>query len=396
MGKTVTNDPYKELGVSSSKEGVHEAIKGLPKGLFPGAFCNVVPMPSNFPDQIRDDYVQVIHSDGVGTKSNIAYIQHKEGRDWFLSEIMQNAIVMNTDDMACIGVTDDFFITNHISRNANRVGDDVLRKILQGYTSYFQRMKELGITMYPAGGETADVGSYVSTFGIDVTATGIIRKDRIIDCSNIGPDQIIVGLASDGQCSYEEKENSGIRSNGLTLAVNVLLSPYYRKYSETMDSTLSKEKLYRGKYCLEEKLEGSSLTIGEALLSPTRTYVPVIRDILQDDIKVSGIIHCTGGGLTKSINFGHAITYVKDPILGQPTPAIFKAIQKSGRIEDKYMYQTFNMGVGMEIYVPDPEDAMKVIAHAAKYDIRSSIIGHTETSSDGKNKVRIGRMIYTK
>lgn len=397
MGNTLTNDPYEELGVSSKKTGVHKATKNLSKGLYPGAFCQIVPMSRNLPDEILSNYAQVIHSDGVGTKSNVAYLAMKEGiSEDFLYNLAQDAIVMNTDDMACVGITDDIYISNHIARNSNRVNDEALAKVIQGYSNFFQKMQNLGINLYNAGGETADVGSYTTTMGIDVTASAVISKDKIIDCSNIGPDEYIVGLASYGKCNYEEKENSGIRSNGLTLAINSLLSPYYRKYDEVMDSTIDKEKLFCGKYRLEDKLEGSSLTIAEAILSPTRTYLPVIRDILQDDIQVSGIIHCSGGGLTKSINFGKCITYVKDKLCYVKVPPIFKAIQQIRNIDDYHMYQTFNMGIGMEIIVKSLSDADKVIFHACQYGIPAFLIGHTEVSEDDKNRVKIGSSVYTK
>ena len=399
MGNPYTNDPYAELGVSSKKTGVHKAIKHLSKGLYPGAFCQVVPMPQSLPlpTSILESYAQVIHSDGVGTKSNVAYIAMKEGiSDDFLSHLAQDAIVMNTDDMACVGIVDDIYISNHIARNANRVNDEALAMIIGGYANFFEKMQNLGINLYNAGGETADVGSYTTTMGIDVTATAIIPRSQIIDCSNIGPDEFIVGLASDGRCSYEENENSGIRSNGLTLAINALLSPYYRKYTEAMDGTIPPEKLFCGKYRLTNQLPGSTLTIAEAILSPTRTYLPVLREILHDNILVSGIIHCSGGGLTKSINFGNGITYVKDGLSDLAVPPIFKAIQEARDIDDYHMYQTFNMGVGMEIVVKTAECADKVIQHANNYGIKAYMVGHTEKSADGVNRVAIGSLLYTK
>lgn len=398
MGKTLNNDPYAELGVSSKKTGVHKATRNLSKGLYPGAFCQIVPMSRNLPDSILDKYAQVIHSDGVGTKSNVAYLAMKEGiSEDFLYNLAQDAIVMNTDDMACVGITDDIYISNHIARNSNRVNDEAIAKIIQGYSNFFERMSALGINLYNAGGETADVGSYTTTMGIDVTASAIISKDKIIDCSNIGPDEFIVGIASDGKSTYEDRENSGIRSNGLTLAINTLLSPYYRKYSETMDATIDKSKLFCGKYRLEDKLQGSSLTVAEAILSPTRTYLPVIKDILQAGIQVSGIIHCSGGGLTKSINFGKGITYEKDVFPCRVSvPPIFEEIQKIRDIDDYHMYQTFNMGIGMEVIVKSPSDASKIIDLANCYNINAHIIGRTKASPDGINRVTIGNCIYKK
>lgn len=397
MGKFTTNDPYAELGVSSSKEGVHEATKNLSKGLFPGAFCQIISLPRVFPDSIIENYVHIIHSDGVGTKSNVAYLAMKEGMGSdFLYSLAQDAIVMNTDDMACVGVTNDIHISNHIARNANRVDDNALSKIIKGYSIFFEKMNTLGISLFNAGGETADVGSYTTTVGIDVTASAVIPKSQVIDCSNISPDEYIVGLSSYGMSTYEEKENSGIRSNGLTLAINSLLSPYYRRYPETMDGTIDREKLFCGEYLLTDRLDGSNLTVAEAILSPTRTYLPVIRDILNDGIKVSGIIHCSGGGLTKSINFGKSITYVKDKVCDLEVPPIFKAIKKFRNIDDQNMFKTFNMGIGMEIIVKNIDDANKIITFANNYNIQAFITGYTKASEDGKNKVIIGDHVYTK
>lgn len=396
MEKKLTSDPYADLGVSSTKKGVHKATKSMYKGLYPGAFCQIVPMSRDLPDDIVSNYAQVIHSDGVGTKSNVAYLALREGiTDEFLYGLAQDALVMNTDDMACVGVVNDIFISNHIARNSGRVDDDALAKIIQGYNIFFQKMSDLGINLINAGGETADVGSYTTTVGIDVTAVATIKKSDIVDCSNIKPGDCIVGLASYGQATYEDKENSGIRSNGLTLAINSLLCSYYRGYPEVMDGTIDPGKLFTGEYRLEDKLEGSSLTVAEAILSPTRTYLPVIRDILADKIPVHGIIHCSGGGLTKSINFGDNLTYVKDDVWKLPPPPIFRAIQASRGIDDYHMYQTFNMGIGMEVYVPSIADAENVIRHAEKYGIKAHIIGYVDTWAD-KNHVKIGDCDYEK
>lgn len=402
MEKEIKKDPYAELGVSSKKEAVHEATKNLSKGLYPGAFCQVIPVPKTLPKDIQDNYAQVIHSDGVGTKSNVAYMAVKEGYDKdILRSLAQDAIVMNTDDMLCVGVTDGIGISNHIARNANRVDDEALSKIVQGYSDIFKKMQTNGIDIYNAGGETADVGSYTTTVGIDVTASAIIPKDKIIDCSNIKPGQYIVGLSSSGMCMGEEKENSGIRSNGLTLAINTLLCPYYRKYTEAMDGTIDPNKLFRGKYHLDDKLEGTDLTIAEALLSPTRTYLPFMKKVfmLEDEINISGIIHCSGGGLTKSINFGNDIAYIKDNVSQIATPAIFREIQESANIDDYNMYQTFNMGVGIEVVVDSLEGAKRLQELASWYNLRSAIIGRTEYCEDG-NRVEIGqgpnKLIYKK
>ena len=391
-------DPYAQVGASSTKRGVHEATRNLSKGLYPGAFCHIVSVSKSFPKEIQEKYAQVIHSDGVGTKSNVAYIAMKEGLGTgYLRNAPQDALVMNTDDMACVGITNDIYVSNHIARNANRVDDKALAEIIAGYSDFFKKMEEWGINLYNAGGETADVGSYTTTLGLDVTATAVLEKDKIIDCSNIKPGQYIVGLASYGQSIYEDSYNSGIRSNGLTLAINSLLSPYYRKYTETMDQTVDPNKLFAGVYRLEDKLEGSFLTVADAILSPTRTYLPVLQEVLNSDINVSGIIHCSGEGLTKSINFGENIAYVKDNIKAFETPVIFKEIQRIRDIDDRYMYQTFNMGIGMEIIVDTEEDANKVISIAHSFNIPASIIGYTAQSKEG-NQVEIGnvkKLVYT-
>lgn len=280
------------------------------------------------------------------------------------------------------------YISNHIARNANRVDDKAINEIIKGYSDFFNKMKGLGINLYNAGGETADVGSYTTTLGIDVTASAMLEKSKVIDASNITPGNYIVGLASDGMATYEDRYNSGIRSNGLTLAINSLLSPYYRKYTETMDGTIDEEKLFTGKYRLEDKVRDDS-TIADLILSPTRTYLPVLKEIYENDgIKVNGVIHCSGGGLTKSNNFGENVAYIKDNV--PEPPIIFKLIQEERNIEDKYMYQSFNMGIGMEIIVPKETDAERIIRIANKYGINASIIGQVTRTNNG-NMVEIGK-----
>lgn len=389
MEKVDVVDPYAELGVSSKKEGVHKATEGLSKGLYPGAFCKIIPMPGNLPQDVIDKYAQIIHSDGVGTKSNVAYVARKEGFDKSIYRTLpQDALVMNTDDMACVGVIDNIAISNHIARNANRVSDEDIAEIIRGYEDFYNLMQSIGINVYGAGGETADVGSYTTTLGIDVTATAAIEKVKVIDCANIEPGSYIVGLASYGQSSYEQKENSGIRSNGLTLAINALLHPDYREYTEAMDGTIDPSKLFAGKYHLTDNLNGTGLTIAEAILSPTRTYLPVIRKALEDGIEISGIIHCSGGGLTKSINFGNNIRYVKMGLHHLEVPAIFREIQDIRNIDDEHMYQTFNMGVGMEVILKDQKDAYRMRNIARGFNIDSDIIGVTE-KTQGNNEVEI-------
>lgn len=394
-------DPYEELGVSSKKEGVHEAIKNLSKGLYSGAFCKINKMPDNLPQEIIDKYVQIIHSDGVGTKSNVAYLAKMEGLgNSFLRTIPQDALVMNIDDMACVGVTNNIYISNHIARNANRISNEDISEIIKGYSDFYDFMKNLGINIYGAGGETADVGSYTTTLGVDVTASSIIERKKVIDCSNIKPNEYIVGFASYGKSNYETKENSGIRSNGLTLAINSLLNPYYRKYKEVMDSTIDEKKLFNGKYYLTDKLKETSLSIAEAILSPTRTYLPIIKKILEEELNISGIIHCSGGGLTKSLNYGNGIKYVKENINYLKTPRIFEEIQEIRGFKDINMYQTFNMGIGMEIIARTIHDAFKIKKIANSFGIDSAIIGVTSKSENEYNEVNIinngNKLVYKK
>lgn len=390
--KENTRDLYAELGVSSTKAGVHEATKHLSRGLFSGAFCKIVPVPSIFGENRK--YVQVLHSDGAGTKSNVAYLMKKEGYKDYLtlfSLLAQDVTVMNTDDMAAVGICNDIYISNHIGRNANRISDEDISAVINGYTNFFDLMGTYGINIIETGGETADVGSYITTMGLDAVTMGVMEKERVVDCSNIRPGQPIVGLSSYGKCKYENKYNSGIRSNGLTLAINCMLNAKYRRYTEAWDNSLDRRKVFRGPYLLEEKLYGTGLTIGEALLSPTRTYLPIIKDVLNEPgLNIAGIIHCSGGGATKCVKFGQGIRYVKDNIIA--VPPLFEAIQDTESIDDKNMFQTFNMGTGMEIVTLEHKDALAIIKIAESYGVQAKIIGYTENSKDAScNEVVIKR-----
>lgn len=375
-------DLYQELGVSSTKEGVHEAIKNLSKGVFPGAFCKILSVPNIFGEDCP--YVQVMHSDGAGTKSNVAYLMKMEGYADYLklfSNLAQDVTVMNIDDMAAVGVCDNIYLSNHIGRNANRISDVDIAAIINGYTEFINLMKQYDINITETGGETADVGSYVTTVGLDAVTTGYVLKDKVIDCSNIKPKCVIVGLSSYGKCIYEDKYNSGIRSNGLTLAINCMLSPKYRAYKEAWDSSLDEKKVFRGPYELDDILVGTELTIGEALLSPTRTYTPIVKDIIYNNMSILGIIHCSGGGATKSIKFGKGIRYVKEDIID--IPPLFDAIRQTEDINLRNMFQTFNMGTGMEIITRTEEEAKTIIKIAEKYNVYAKIIGYTEKSTFG-------------
>lgn len=383
-----TRDPYAGLGVSSGKEGVHKATKDLSKGIFPGAFCKITDVPPMF-DQ---NFAEVVHCDGAGTKSNVAYLMKMEGFKNYLkyfSSLAQDVAVMNIDDMAAVGIFENISLSNHIERNAGRISDKDYAAVIKGYIKFFDRLREYGIDITEKGGETADVGSYITTMGLAATTVGYIEKSRVIDCSNIRPGNIIVGLSSAGQSIYEDSYNSGIRSNGLTLAINAMLSPYYRKYMEAWDSALDLEVVFRGPYLLKDKLEGTNLTVGESLLSPTRTYLPILKKVFESNkIRINGIIHCSGGGMTKCINFGTGIKYVKNSLL--EIPPLFNVIQKTEDIKWRYMFKTFNMGTGMEIIVPEKKDAMAIIEIAKGFNVDAKIIGYTESSDkSNKNKVII-------
>lgn len=376
---------YLARGVSPTKEDVQEAIKSHDAGLFPGAFCKII--EDTYGDE---NYCTAMHADGAGTKSILAYIHYKETGDASVFKgIAQDSIVMNTDDLICAGFVNNLVLSNTIGRNAHRIGGDILKELIQGYKDFTDTMKKYGVNILLAGGETADVGDLVSTIIVDSTIYTRELRKNIIDCSNIKPGCVVVGLASFGQAIYEDKYNSGIASNGFTAARHTLLSSeYIKKYPETYSSTMRKDQIYQGKFKMEDKVEGMTQTIGEALLSPTRTYIPVIAEILNSGINsITGIIQSSGGGQVKCKNFGKNLHYIKDNLFDPP--AIFKLIEKEGDMTPKEMYLVFNMGQRMEIYL-SKGDADKVISISKKYGIDAQIIGRVEKNENG-NKVTIKR-----
>ena len=381
----MTAKAYLSRGVSATKDDVHSAIKSQDKGLFPGAFCKIIKDIAG-----DDNFCSVVHADGAGTKSIIAYLYYKETGDAKVFRgIAQDSLVMNIDDMICVGVTDNFIISNTIGRNAHRINKDIIREVIEGYASVIEELEKFGVNIVMAGGETADVGDLVSTIIADSTAVARIAKDKVIDCDNIEPGDVIVGLASFGQASYEKSYNSGLASNGLTAARHSLLSSEYKeKYPETYSSTIKDEAVYSGIYKLTDKLPKSDQTVGEALLSPTRTYAPVIKELLEKEGKnIHALIHCTGGGMTKSIKFGKDIVYIKEDLF--EVPPIFEAIRTVDNIQMHEMFQIFNMGHRMEVYCKE-ETAASVIETAKKFNIDAKVIGRTEKSREpGKNKVII-------
>ena len=363
---------YKLRGVSSDKEDVHNAIKNHDKGLYPKAFCKILPdLISN-----SDDHALIIHSDGAGTKSSLAYVYWKETGDisvW--KNIAQDSIVMNLDDVACVGAIDNIVISSTIGRNKNKIPGEVISNIISGTDEILKFYRGLGINIYSGGGETADVGDLVRTIIVDSCMTVRIKKSQIIDNSNIQAGNVIVGLSSSGTSSYDKEYNSGIGSNGLTSARHDVLSHYIKeKYPESYDNDLPSELAYCGSKNLTDKLEGFNIDIGKMLLSPTRSYAPLLK-LIFDEIgrnKINGIIHCTGGGQTKILHFIDNLHIIKNNLF--EIPPIFKLIMNESNTDPKEMYKVFNMGHRMEIYL-DPENASKVIDISKSVGIDAKIIG---------------------
>ena len=363
---------YKLRGVSSDKEDVHNAIKNHDKGLYPKAFCKILPdLISN-----SDDHALIIHSDGAGTKSSLAYIYWKETGDpsvW--KNIAQDSIVMNLDDVACVGAIDNIVISSTIGRNKNKIPGEVISNIISGTDEILNFYRGLGINIHSGGGETADVGDLVRTIIVDSCMTVRIKKSQIIDNSNIKAGNVIVGLSSSGTSSYDKEYNSGIGSNGLTSARHDVLSQYIKeKYPESYDNDLPSELAYCGSKNLTDKLEGFNIDIGKMLLSPTRSYAPLLK-LIFDQIgrnKINGIIHCTGGGQTKILHFIDNLHIIKNNLF--EIPPIFKLIMNESNTDPKEMYKVFNMGHRMEIYL-DPENASKVIDISKSVGIDAKIIG---------------------
>ena len=384
---------YKLRGVSSDKEDVHNAIKNHDKGLYPKAFCKILPdLISN-----SDDHALIIHSDGAGTKSSLAYIYWKETGDisvW--KDIAQDSIVMNLDDVACVGAIDNIVISSTIGRNKNKIPGEVISNIISGTDEILKFYRGLGINIHSGGGETADVGDLVRTIIIDSCMTVRIKKSQIIDNSNIKAGNVIVGLSSSGTSSYDKEYNSGIGSNGLTSARHDVLSQYIKeKYPESYDNNVPTELSYCGSKKLTDKLDGFNIDIGKMLLSPTRSYAPLLK-LIFDEIgrnKINGIIHCTGGGQTKILHFIDNLHILKNNLF--EIPPIFKLIMNESNTDPKEMYKVFNMGHRMEIYL-DLENASKVIDISKSVGIDAKIIGEVIESDHKKLSIQseIGNFDY--
>ena len=372
---------YKLRGVSSDKEDVHEAIKNHDKGLFPKAFCKILP------DYIgkSDDHALIIHSDGAGTKSSLAYIYWKETADnsvW--KGIAQDSIVMNVDDVACVGAIDNMVLSSTIGRNKNKIPGDVIKSIISGTDEVLSEYRNNGINIYSGGGETADVGDLVRTIIVDSSITARIRKDQIIDNANIRKEDVIVGLSSFGKSKFENKYNSGIGSNGLTSARHDVFEKYLSsKYPESFDPEIPKDLVYSGTKKILEKIDNSELNIGSLVLSPTRTYTPLLKIIFEKVGRenINGIIHCTGGGQTKILNFIQDLHIVKDNLFD--IPPVFKLIQEESNTDPREMYKVFNMGHRMEIYT-DSKTANEVIKISNSCGIDAQVIGKVQSSDTKK------------
>ncbi|MBR3058599.1 MAG: hypothetical protein IKG93_11620 [Clostridiales bacterium] len=378
-------ESYLSRGVSPTKDDVKKAVANQDKGVFPGAFCKLIEDLGGDPD-----YCTAIHADGAGTKSSVAYIAYRETGDlkWFKG-IAQDSLVMNTDDLACVGAIEKLSLSNTIGRNAHRVDGKCIAAVIEGYNDIVGKLQDMGFDLSMCGGETADVGDLVRTLIVDSTIVTRVARKNVINAANIKPGHVIVGLASFGQATYEDSYNSGVSSNGLTAARHMLLcKDYLREYPESVSETIPEDKVYCGKFRLSDKLPNSDQTVAEAILSPTRTYLPVIRDVLEKcRDSISGIIHCTGGGQAKCRDFGKNIRIIKDNLFA--FPPIFQAIYESGEIPMKEMYQVFNCGHRIEFYC-DESVAEEIMAIAGKYNIESRIVGRVEALPEGsENQVVI-------
>lgn len=366
---------YMMRGVSATKEDVHNAIKNIDKGLYPQAFCKIIP------DILGGDpeYCNIMHADGAGTKSALAYMYWKEtGNINVWKGIAQDAIVMNTDDLLCVGAVNNILVSSTIGRNKMIVPGEVIAAIIKGTDELLANMRKMGICIYPTGGETADVGDLVRTIIVDSTVTCRMKRSDVIDNANICPGDVIIGLSSTGKATYEEEYNGGMGSNGLTSARHDMFNKYLAKhYPESYDHSVPKELVYSGKYKLLDPVENSPLNAGMLVLSPTRTYAPVVKQILDKyRSEIHGMVHCTGGAQTKVLHFvNDNCKIIKDNMF--PIPPLFKAIKESSGTEWKEMYQVFNMGHRMEIYVT-PEIAENIISISKSFNIDAQIIGHIE------------------
>lgn len=369
---------YAQRGVSAQKEDVHQAIKNVDKGLYPKAFCKIIP------DVLTgsEDHAIVMHADGAGTKSSLAYMYWKETGDLSVWKgIAQDALIMNTDDLLCVGATQNILLSSTIGRNKNHIPGEVIAAIIEGTEELLETLNNWGVSIYSTGGETADVGDLVRSIIVDSTVTARLNKKHIIDNANIQAGDVIVGLSSSGQATYETEYNGGIGSNGLTSARHDVFSKELAaKYPESFDPTVPEDLVYSGSKQLTDALEGVPIDIGKLVLSPTRTYAPIVHQIFQniDRSQIHGMIHCSGGAQTKILHFIDRLHVIKDAFF--PVPPLFDLIQKESQTSGKEMYQVFNMGHRMEFYVP-PSQADEIISISNSFNVDAKIVGRVEASS---------------
>ncbi len=387
----MTQDKYNQRGVSAKKEDVHNAIKNIDKGLFPKAFCKVIP------DILggSQDYCNVMHADGAGTKSSLAYAYWKETGDLSVWKgIAQDAIVMNTDDIQCVGVVDDILLSSTIGRNKNLIPGEVIAAIIEGTEAFIQQLRDYGVNIHLTGGETADVGDLVRTIIVDSTVTARIKREDVITNEAIADGDVIVGFSSFGQATYEDEYNGGMGSNGLTSARHdVFHKSVGKKYPETYDAALSQDVVYCGSKDLTA-LSAAGVTFGKLVLSPTRTYLPVVKEIFKNHKKViHGMIHNTGGGQTKVLNFVDKMEIVKNNLFD--LPPLFQLIKEESNTDWKEMYQVFNMGHRLEMYCKE-QYAQELIDIAKQYNVEGRIIGYCKKSDKNKLKIetKAGDFIY--
>jgi phosphoribosylformylglycinamidine cyclo-ligase len=372
---------YSQRGVSASKEDVHNAIKNIDKGLFPKAFCKIVPDTLTH----NDDYCLVMHADGAGTKSSLAYMYWKETGDLSVWKgVAQDALIMNIDDLLCVGVTDQILLSSTIGRNKNNIPGEVIAAIIEGTESIIEELRSFGVNIHSTGGETADVGDLVRTIIVDSTVTARIKRTDVIDNANIQDGDVIVGLASFGQATYESEYNGGMGSNGLTSARHdVFGKSLSQKYPESFDPSVPSELVYSGSMNLQDAVKNTPLDAGKLVLSPTRTYAPIIKKILSQftHSDIHGMVHCSGGAQTKILHFiGDNLHVIKDNLF--EVPPLFKLIQEQSQTQWKEMYQVFNMGHRMELYV-NPSVAEAIIAISKEFNVDAQVVGKV-VASDAK------------
>ena len=388
-----TSKRYARRGVSAAKEDVHKAIKNVDKGLFPKAFCKIVP------DYLTadPDHCLVMHADGAGTKSSLAYMYWKETGDLSVWKgIAQDALIMNIDDLLCVGATDHIMLSSTIGRNKNLIPGQVISAIINGTEELLADLREHGVNIYSTGGETADVGDLVRTIIVDSTVTARMRRADVIDNANIRPGDVIVGLASFGQATYEKEYNGGMGSNGLTSARHDVFAKYLAdKYPESYDHAVPQELVYSGAKKLTDRVEGTPLDAGKLVLSPTRTYAPVITKMLEEINRtmLHGMVHCSGGAQTKVLHFVEDLHIIKDNLFD--IPPLFKLIQEQSKTDWREMYQVFNMGHRMELYV-DPSVADQLIDISKAFGVEARVIGRVEAADKAQLTItsEVGRFTY--